>query len=86
MMGHPGQMPKPTCYVTVLSGDIGLGKTVDDWGVITGTTKIVGSNSYHVVTNSGTDATAVLDGIIIIAGDAGRMSFNGGLTIPQKTA
>ncbi len=44
-------------YATLLSGDIG---TVND-----GT-----DNSYHVVTGSGTDATAVLDGVWIVSGNA----------------
>ena len=49
--------PDPTTNSTVLSGDIG----------------VVGNNSdnrYHVVTASGTDSTAVLDGFTITAGNA----------------
>lgn len=43
--------------VTTLSGDIGIeGDTAD--------------NSYHVVTGSGTDATAILDGFTITSGNA----------------
>ena len=44
-------------HVTTLSGDIG---TLGD----------VGDNSYHVVTSSGTGATAVLDGFTITGGNA----------------
>jgi hypothetical protein len=44
---------------TVLSGDIG---TMDD----------TSDNSYHVVTGSGTDETAVLDGFTITAGNANK--------------
>ncbi len=44
-------------YVTVLSGDIGT------LGVVT-------DNSYHVVTGSDADATAVLDGFTITGGNA----------------
>ena len=43
--------------VTVLSGDIGVPADSTD-------------NSYHVVTGSGTDATAVLDGFTITGGNA----------------
>ena len=43
--------------LTILSGDIGA---IDDNS----------DNSYHVVTGSGTDATAILDGFIITAGHA----------------
>jgi parallel beta-helix repeat protein/predicted outer membrane repeat protein len=42
---------------TIISGDIGLADVNAD-------------NSYHVVTASGTDATAVLDGFTITAGNA----------------
>ena len=44
-------------YETILSGDIG-------------TEGVSGDNSYHVVTGSGTDANAVLDGFTITAGNA----------------
>ncbi len=44
-------------YVTTLSGDIGIeGDNTD--------------NSYHVVTGSGVDSTAILDGFTITAGNA----------------
>jgi len=53
---------------TILSGDIGtIGSNTD--------------NSYHVVTGSGTNNTAVLDGFTITAGNANGSSssnFNGG--------
>jgi parallel beta-helix repeat protein len=41
---------------TILSGSIGLGSNSD--------------NSYHVVTGSGTDETAILDGLTIASGNA----------------
>jgi predicted outer membrane repeat protein len=44
-------------YQTILSGDIG-------------TPGSGGDNSYHVVTGSGTDANAILDGFTITAGNA----------------
>ena len=53
--------------VTILSGDIGtLGDNSD--------------NSYHVVTGSGTDATAVLDGFTVTGGNAngGYLNDRGG--------
>ncbi|MFN8483108.1 MAG: choice-of-anchor Q domain-containing protein [Anaerolineae bacterium] len=43
--------------VTILSGDIG-------------TANNNGDNSYHVVTGSGTDATAILDGFTVTGGNA----------------
>jgi predicted outer membrane repeat protein len=46
-----------TTNITVLSGNIGDSNISDD-------------NSYHVVTGSGTDLTAVLDGFTITAGNA----------------
>ena len=53
-------------HVTTLSGDIGTSGAVAD-------------NSYHVVTGSGTDATAVLDGFTITGGNAdGSAPHNAG--------
>ncbi len=54
-----------TAYPTILSGDIGIVGYSHD-------------NSYHVVTGSGTDATAILDGFIITQGAA-----NDGETCPN---
>jgi hypothetical protein len=54
---------------TILSGDIDE-NDVTDGGVVTDTVGILGSNAYHVVTGSGTDGTAILDGFTITAGDA----------------
>ena len=59
-----------TRYASILSGDIGtVGDTSD--------------NSYHVVVGSGTDATAVLDGFTITAGnadgDVSHMNCGGGM-------
>lgn len=59
-----------TANLTTLSGDIG---TVD----------VATDNSYHVVTGSGTDATAVLDGFTIADGRAsgtGDDGLGGGIT------
>ncbi len=56
--------------ITVLSGDLGGDDVTDTNGVVTDTANIVGQNAYHVVTGSGVDATAILDGFIITAGYA----------------
>ncbi|MGA1979599.1 MAG: right-handed parallel beta-helix repeat-containing protein [Sedimentisphaerales bacterium] len=54
----------PNTYVTILSGDIGtVGNNSD--------------NSYHVVTGSGTNSTAILDGFTITAGKANGSSSKG---------
>ncbi|HYO24293.1 MAG TPA: hypothetical protein VEQ85_05025, partial [Lacipirellulaceae bacterium] len=55
---------------TVLSGDIDDNDGTDASGVVTDTANIVGANSYHVVTGSDTDASAVMDGFTITAGQA----------------
>ncbi|MBI1293414.1 PKD domain-containing protein [bacterium] len=54
--------------VTVLSGDLDGNDTVDANGVVTDTANLTGANAYHVVTGSGTDGTAVLDGFTVTAG------------------
>ncbi len=57
-----------SAHVTILSGDIGIKEDASD-------------NSYHVVTGSGTDATAVLDGFTVTAGKAngaGLDQYRGG--------
>ncbi len=53
---------------TVLSGDIDQDDTTDADGVVASYADIVGSNSYQVVTGSGTDSTAVLDGFTVTGG------------------
>ncbi len=57
----------PSVNVTILSGDIGVPANNDD-------------NIYHVVTGSGTDSTAVLDGFTITSGNATEdaAELNGG--------
>ena len=61
--------------IAILSGDIDKNDNAD---IITDTEQIVGNNSYTVVTGSGTDASAVLDGFTITAGspDSESFSFN----------
>jgi uncharacterized repeat protein (TIGR01451 family) len=59
--------------LTILSGDIDHNDTDNNHnGIIEPANgdAIVGANAYHVVTGSGTDNTAVLDGFIITAGQA----------------
>ena len=53
-------------YETILSGDIGIIGNAND-------------NSYHVVTGSGTNETAVLDGFTITGGNAGTNGYGGGM-------
>ncbi len=64
----------PTANVAILSGDIGANDTASP---ITSFNQIVPSNSYHVVTGSGTNATAILDGFTITAGAANGSAPNG---------
>ena len=65
-------------YETILSGDLD-GNDIDiidinhPWDLLTEPTR--GENSYHVLTGSGTNATAVLDGFTITAGNANALSF-----------
>ena len=59
----------PAVNPTILSGDIGMANDASD-------------NSYHVVDGSGTDSTAVLDGVTITAGNGdgtGNQGKGGGL-------
>jgi len=67
-------------YETILSGDLdGDDVQVPPSDLLTEPSR--GENSYHVLTGSGTNATAVLDGFIITAGNATDKPFphdNGG--------
>ena len=56
----------PATNVTILSGDLAQ----DDSGFTNN-----GENAYHVVTGGGADATAILDGFTITAGNANGGSF-----------
>ena len=62
--------------VTILSGDSGANDTANP---ITNISQIVPNNSYHVVTGSGTDATAILDGFTITAGAANGATGGAGM-------
>ncbi|MBB4119762.1 hypothetical protein GGR32_002068, partial [Mesonia hippocampi] len=57
-------------HITVLSGDIDGNDTSDSDGIVTNPNDITGFNSYSVVTGSGADNTAFLDGFIITSGSA----------------
>lgn len=65
-------------YTTILSGDLaGNDVDVNDPAALQDEPSRA-DNSYHVVTGSGTDETAVLDGFFIIAGNArGADSWDG---------
>jgi len=56
--------------VTVLSGDIDGNDITDPTGVVTNTVNVIGANSYHVVTGSSVESSAILDGFTITAGVA----------------
>jgi hypothetical protein len=72
----------PNLYETVLSGDLdGNDVDVNDPAdLLDEPTR--GENSYHVITGSGTDETAVLDGFTIMGGNAngaGVDAYGGGI-------
>lgn len=81
---------------TILSGDIDHNDITDPNGVVTTTAHITGTNTYHVVTGSGTNDTATLDGFVITAGWAngatdneqsggGMININGSPTVVNTT-
>ncbi|MHC4088193.1 MAG: right-handed parallel beta-helix repeat-containing protein, partial [Planctomycetota bacterium] len=57
-------------YETILTGDLGRNdiRIADPCDLMTETTR--SENSFHVVTGSGTDSTAILDGFTITGGNA----------------
>ena len=70
----------PATHISTLSGDL-LG---NDSGAVASNNPTRSENSYHVVTGSGADATAVFDGFTITAGQASGASllgFGGGIFI-----
>ncbi|MCH7994359.1 MAG: right-handed parallel beta-helix repeat-containing protein [Planctomycetes bacterium] len=56
-------------FETILSGDLAQDDDLPDGGI--------DENAYHVVTGSGADGTATLDGVTIAAGNADGSSFEG---------
>lgn len=82
--------------LTVLSGDVDHNDITDPTGIVSDTANIQGNNAYHVITGSGTDNTAVLDGLVITAGKAngtteteqqggGMININGSPTVINTT-
>jgi hypothetical protein len=70
---------EPEANVTVLSGDIDQDDTYGaglNWWQFNWTGSA--GNSYHVVTGTGADASAVLDGVTILAGVGADPAFRGG--------
>ncbi len=71
--------------LTILSGDVDQNDANTDSNSIAETTDdLVGENAYHVVTASSTNATAILDGFVITAGQANHATsyphfYGGGL-------
>ncbi len=61
-------------HPTVLSGDIDNNDTTDANGIVT---TISGNNAYTVVTGSGTDDTAILEGFVITGGLANGIGLDG---------
>jgi len=65
----------PAANITVLSGDIDKNDTNTGGDFIAETTgDIVGANAHHVVSGSGADGSAVLDGFTVTAGQANGSS------------
>ncbi|GIW44375.1 MAG: hypothetical protein KatS3mg077_1657 [Candidatus Binatia bacterium] len=71
-LGTEGSLAQrdPSNNVTVLSGDIDQNDTTDSNGVVASYADIAGNNSYQVVTGSGTNASAVVDGFTVTGGRA----------------
>ena len=73
--------------VTILSGDLAqddlpFAPETDSDGdpdTFSQTDHLSGTNAYHVVTGSGTDNTAVLDGFTVTAGRAEMYNYGGGM-------
>jgi hypothetical protein len=70
----------PGTHISILSGDL-LG---NDSGAVASNNPTRSDNSYHVVTGSGTDDTAILDGFTISSGNANgnialRENLGGGI-------
>jgi predicted outer membrane repeat protein len=71
-------------HLTVLSGDLGGDDRTGPNGIVTDTADILGKNSYHVVSGSNLNKTAILDGFVITAGYASQTppnihGFGGGM-------
>jgi len=73
--GGAWQQRDPNTYKTILSGDLDENDVYvnDPCDLLTEPTRA--ENSYHVVTGSGTDSIAILDGFTITAGNANGGSW-----------
>jgi hypothetical protein len=73
--GSDWESRSPSTYETILSGDLLLDDVDvnDPRDLLTEPTRA--DNSIHVVTGSGTDFTAILDGFTITAGNANGVTF-----------
>lgn len=67
----------PETNVTVLSGDIDQNDTTNENGVVTDSSDISGTNSYHVVTTPN-PTPVTLSGLTITAGQANESDFDSG--------
>jgi len=70
--GGGGDWPErdPMTQLTVLSGDLGGDDGTDANDVITESSRIVGTNAYHVITASNASDTTTLDGFVVTGGKA----------------
>lgn len=73
---------RPRGNLTVLSGDIDSNDVVDADGITRSWEDLAGVNAYHLVTATGTDTSAVLDGFVLTGGwAAGTGSLSGGAAV-----
>ena len=81
--GSEGQidLQDPTKFFSVLSGDLNDDDdTKTENGIVTNATGIISPNSDHVVSSSGTNETAVLDGLVVTAGKNFLTRGGGGMS------
>ncbi len=64
----------PRSRLTILSGDIDGNDVVDSDGVTRSWTDLRGVNANHVITSTGTDTSAVVDGFVVTGGWAAAAS------------
>ncbi|MEM6685446.1 MAG: HYR domain-containing protein [Bacteroidota bacterium] len=72
----------PAQNITILSGDIGQDDTNTDGNTIAeDVNDIINNNSFHVVTSTNADTTAMIDGFTVTAGNAGNQNGGGMLIV-----